>query len=233
MQLTYKSEMGKYRRYYHAIGDIAKQPKPQAYTTAIFSFLVVSLFGWYAIKPTLQTILFLRREIADNKTVNVQMEDKIAKLIEAQSLYGKIQSGLPLLNQALPDDPEAVDIMSQLRNLSNVSQATISSISVAKVPLSGQSASSSKTNSEATGTNKSSDPTSLSKKKVVDLPVIVVAGGTYKTVRAFLDGIIAMRRILSIENVSIAPDLINAQTVSATGDTPLRVILKLNAHYIN
>ena len=87
MPFNYKTEIQRYRKYYHSLEPVLAKPRSKAYTTIVFSFLAVSLFGWYAIMPTIQTILFLQREIKDKTQLSTQMEDKIAALIEAQSYY--------------------------------------------------------------------------------------------------------------------------------------------------
>ena len=73
----YKKEYDRYKRYYLSMEPVLTKPVNQAYTAIIFSFLAVSLFGWYAIRPTVQTIVTLKREIADKTVLNKQMEDKI------------------------------------------------------------------------------------------------------------------------------------------------------------
>jgi len=85
-----------------------KKPKMRASTTAVFSFLAISLFTWYAIRPTAQTIIFLRREISDKTALNEQMENKITALIESQDTYEKIKERLPIVQQALPPNPDGV-----------------------------------------------------------------------------------------------------------------------------
>lgn len=199
-------------RYYQSLTEFVKQPKTTIYTGAIFSFLAVSLFGWYAIRPTLQTILFLRREIADNKIVSIQMEEKISKLIEAHALYQTIKPRLALLAQALPEDPSAIAVVTQLKNLATVSGATISAITVSAVPLTN--------NVAKTG-----------KKKMADTPIQMVVGGTYPTIKSILTGIINLRRALTIETFTITPEKTNT-TEGPVPDVKLRMVLKVQAHYL-
>ncbi len=58
-----KSELQRFRRYYQRLGPFLTKQKNSQSTAAIFSLLAVSLFGWYAVRPTVPTILSLRREI--------------------------------------------------------------------------------------------------------------------------------------------------------------------------
>lgn len=211
-------------RYYQSLTQFVKRPKITIYTGAIFSLLAVSLFGWYAIRPTLQTILFLRREIVDNTLVSRQMEEKISKLIEASSVYQTIKPRLPLLTQALPDDPVPVTVLAQLKLLATDAGATVSAITVAPVPLSA--------NQEKSAPGKGKQVTRLrAPKKVADTTVTMVAGGTYDTLKTVLSRIIAQRRILSVDTITITPDK-TPTGGGSTGDVKLRMVVKLHVHYL-
>lgn len=221
MAINYKSEVERYKRFYQNIGEASGQPKTQAYTTAIFSFLAVSLFGWYAIRPTIVTILFLQREIADNRAVSQQMEIKIGNLIEAQATLQQYQNDLPLLSQALPQDPSAIKVANTLEQLANSTGASISAINVIKVPLvSGVSTPSAQI---------SSNPLSaLHTYKIVDVPLTLSVSGTYSKLENFLTGIVNLRRIITINSIDITPQ--GGQT--GTGEPELSAVLRLMTHYL-
>ncbi len=222
MAFNYKTEIERYKRYYQNIGSSAGQPYTQAYTAAIFSFLAVSLFGWYAIRPTIETILFLQREITDNKAVSQQMEVKISKLIDAQAALQQYQKDLPLLAQALPQNPSAINVAAALKKLGNNTGATISAINLASTPLvSGAASQSGETNSTALS--------SLPNQKIIDIPITLTASGTYPNLQNFLNGIINLRRIITINSIDLAP---NAQADVSTSEIQLRIVLKLTAHYL-
>src|SRR4030042_3240810 len=115
--LPTQNKFSRFRRYYTAIEPILDKPRTRIYTAVIFSFLAISLFGWYAIKPTVQTIITLRKEIAEKTILNQQMEEKIASLIEAQNQYQAIHPQLSLLKEAIPSNPEAIELVIQTKNL--------------------------------------------------------------------------------------------------------------------
>lgn len=221
MPFNYKTELSRYKKYYQTLEHVAGQPKSHMYTTAIFSFLVVSLFGWYAIRPTIQTILFLRRQIADDQIVNQKMEDKITAMIQAQSSYQTVQAQLPLLTQALPDNPEAIDVVSSLRNLSQIAQASISSLSVSQSPLVA-----------TTQTATTSAVSSLSKKaKIASVPISLSLSGSFPSINTFLNGVLSMRRILTIQSMNIKQDM-ESNVASGSATTSIRLVIKLNMYYL-
>lgn len=217
---TKKTEIDRYRRYYQAMEDIVKHPKANAYTTAIFSFLAVSLFGWYAVRPTLQTILTLRREIADNTKISARMEDKITKLIEVQASYQSVQDDIPLLDQALPSAPDAIGIVSQLKNLAQANSASVSSITVSSVPIIGKPSESTESGSKQEGANK----------KVHDVPISMIITGSYPGLRSFVEGLTSLRRIVTIDAITLNLDK-DIRTSSTSSDIALKMTVKVNAHY--
>lgn len=208
-----KSAEGQFHRYYQKLSPVLKKPKMRASTTAVFSFLAISLFAWYAIRPTAQTIIFLRREIADKTVLNEQMENKITALIEAQATYETIKDRLPVIEQALPNNPDGVILARQLRNLAVVSGASISAIQIPSLPLLGQ---------EATPGAK------LAQQKPMDqFPVSLVISGSYISLKQFMDGLLTLRRITGIDAITIKPAL----RQGLAGDA-LQLSIRLQSYYL-
>ncbi len=200
------------RRYYKDLAPLLKKPKMRASTTAVFSFLAVSLFLWYAVRPTAQTIIYLQREIKDKTTLNKQMEAKITALIEAQATYETIASRLPLLVDALPRSPDPAILAVELRNIANVSQASISAMQIAGVPL---------TTKDATPGAKL-----IARQPLQDFTISLVISGPYTAIKAFLDGLITLRRITTIDMVSIRQGV----TLNSS-DTALQLSIRLKSYY--
>lgn len=223
MPYNYRTELAKYRKYYQSLEPLASKPSSRTYTTIVFSFLAVSLFGWYAIRPTLQTILFLRREITDKTELNKKMEDKISALIEAQAYYQEIEPLLPFVDQALPVRPDAVPVVVQLRNLASISGVLITTLQIPTVPLLGTNTEETKSSSRGVAPIKES-PFSVS----------VTVQGIYPAVHSFLDGIVTMRRILAIDGISLAPSAQEASSQSAVlSSRLLQLTVKMKTFYIS
>ena len=226
MAFNYKTEFQRYRKYYQSLEPVLAKPKSRAYTTIIFSFLAVSLFGWYAIRPTIQTILFLQREIRDKTELNKKMEDKIAALIESQAYYQQIEPLLPAINQALPTIPDAVPLLIQLRNLASASGTLVGAIQLPTVPLTGQAI------GPAAKGAKSAGDAAGNKQQIYDLSISV--RGAYPNVRAFLEGITRMRRIVSVDALAVLP--MKAESEGSASAIPsgrlLQLALRLKAYYL-
>lgn len=206
------AESNQFHRYYQKLQPIMKKPKMRASTTAVFSFLAISLFAWYAIRPTAQTIIYLRREILDKTALNEQMENKITALIEAQEKYESIENRLPVLRQALPGNPDAIILARQLRNLAASSGASISAIQIPSLPILGQ---------EATPGAKLAPP-----KPLENFPVSVTLTGQYPALKGFMDGLITMRRITSVDSIAF-----KMSTSKEAFVNDLQLSLKLTSYY--
>lgn len=228
--------IGRYKRYYQSIDAITKHPRTRNYTAVIFSFLAISLFGWYAIRPTIQTILLLRREIEDDKKVSKLMEDKIAKLIDAQASYQKVRSEVSLIPEALPQDPDAIHIAAALRSLGDTTNASVSAITIADSPLLGSDKSSSQSASKATAQSSGSTPpvTVFKGQSVSDIPFNVTVEGPYSTILSYINELLSLRRIISIETLHLGESKdTSTANASSSATIQLQLVLKLNAHYLS
>jgi len=224
MAYNYKTELGRYKRYYQSLEPIFNKTSSRTYTSVIFSFLAVSLFGWYAVRPTIQTILYLKREIADDTVTDKQMEDKISALIEAQAYYQQIEPLLPAVDQALPPNPEVVPLVIQLRNLASTSGVLLTSLQPNSTPLLG------KTPDKNTNTPTSSLVSS--KQQSYDLTVSVQ--GSFENIQSYINGIINMRRVTSITGMTISPikgDQSSSPSAALSIDT-LQLALRLKTYYL-
>jgi len=223
MPYNYKTELQRYRKYYQSLEPILKKSSSRAYTAVIFSFLAVSLFGWYAIRPTIQTILYLRREIVDKTEINRKMEDKISALIEAQAVYQEIEPLLPNVDQALPSQPDALPLLVQIRNLASRSAVTVTTIQLPAIPLLGEDNSQ---NKKSTKTNTSAKP----------LPVDLTIGvlGQYVSIRSFIEGMIAMRRVVAIDGITVSPYRTGSESSQSAiqHSRLIQLVLKLRTFYI-
>lgn len=230
MAVEVKPELQAYKRYFRSLEAVSKRQTSHIYSSVILSLLAISLFGWYAIKPTIQTIIFLRREIEDNKKVSRQMEEKIAKLIQAQAAYQAVQASLPLASQALPANPELVELANQLKHLALSVDASVSAIDAGEAAIIGDQTALLNKNEATTAANPKAPADVF--QKVYDLPLLVAVVGPYKSVHAFLDGVTRMRRIATIKSMQISRDKINSDQ-NTSGEAFIRLNLQLTLHYIN
>lgn len=222
MAFDYKKEYERYKRYYQSIEPELAKPATRAYTAIIFSFLVVSLFSWYAIRPTMQTIFTLKREIADKTDLNKKMEDKISALIEAQAAYQDMEPNLPLINQALPQTSDAVRAARQLQALAEDSHVTVTGISISSLPLTAD-----------TGPGM---PQATASGKLANFPISLSVTGAYPDIKNFIGGILNLRRTIQIDSMVFIPvrasDTIATNSATPTS-TQIKLDLKLKVFYLS
>ncbi len=131
----------KYLAYIHSLPSF-KEEKMQSYATLILTLFAISLFGMFAIAPTLTTIVSLRKTLADNVFLNEQLQTKISAMSKLQQAYSQLSPQLPLLYAAVPKTPESSKLTGKIRAVAVKSGVTliqlrINSINVAtakKVP---------------------------------------------------------------------------------------------------
>lgn len=202
MAFNYKTEYDRYKRYYQNLTPVLNKPKNHQYTAVVFSFLAVSLFGWYAIRPTIQTILFLKRDIADKKIVNQKMEEKISNLIEAYATFEEIEQNLLILDQALPSDPSIFDLAGQIRTLGAESGVILVGVQAQETPI-GAATPSATTRRPAAA-------------KLIDVPITIVVNGEFTQIQQFLQGLANLRRITSVDTALFQPiSVVNESTEGA------------------
>ncbi len=140
------------------------------------------------------------------------MEDKISALIEAQATYESVEDKLPLVAQALPHNPDGVILARQLRNLANISGSSISAIQIPSIPLLSK---------EATISTKLT-PT----KPIEEFPITVVLSGQYENIKAFLNGLLSLRRVTAINSISI-----KRFTQREGSDDSVQISIALQSYY--
>jgi Tfp pilus assembly protein PilO len=205
-----------FRRYAKTIEPLIKKPQNRVYTTTILSFLVVSLFLWYAIRPTVRTILSLRREIADNVKISKSMEEKISMLVQAQAIYQKEIDRLPLVSQAVPNTSTPLQALTTIRDLALQSGATVSGIQLTTARLTNPVAT-----SGASLTNPKPEKTTFS----------ITIDGQYENIKTFLDTVVNLRRIITINSIIVEP-LKKNQTDTLVVNPQLRLAVELTIYHL-
>lgn len=222
----------RYRRYATSVGNVIAKPKNKAYTTVVFSILAIALLAWYAIRPTINTILHLRREISDKKVVTQQMEEKIINLIQAQSTYRTIEPKLSLLDTALPVDPQILSLATQLRNLTTLHGVTLTSLSAGSTPLISETVIPKK----IIDANVPIDETQKISKKdskdqhIIEIPLNASMTGPYSGIVGVLTGIEAMRRLLYVSTITLTPSTNDADPTNA-GSAMMQFTVQLTSYY--
>jgi len=82
-----------------------KEERIGAFFTLALTLTTITIFGLFAINPTLTTIAQLRKQLEDNKFVDQKLREKIANLRTLQDNYTQIQENIPVVLDAIPTAP--------------------------------------------------------------------------------------------------------------------------------
>ncbi len=206
MSLLTTPSLHTYRRYYQRIEPILQQSQTAGYLVLILSFATLAFFGYFAIKPTLATIITLRRQIQDSRFVNEQLEKKIGDLITAQESYQQIQSDFPLIYASIPQAPQFSTLITALESLTAEYSASISALQTQLLPL----------HPLTPATQGTVQPA-----KLVEFSVTVT--GDYPHIVQFLERLIRISRLITIRSIEMQSQQSNAI---------IQVNLVLSAYYL-
>jgi hypothetical protein len=78
------------------------------------TFMLISFFLLFAIKPTAYTISSLLGEIQSKEVLVKQLRAKIANVIQAQEAFSQVQGKYQLIESSLPDSPRYNHAYTQL-----------------------------------------------------------------------------------------------------------------------
>ncbi len=170
----------KYEKYYKDILPYLKKQKNQEYFAIILTLGATIFFALFAINPTISTIVKLRKEIEDSKFVESALTKKINNLSSLSTEYSVIQSDIPVVLDAIPEQPQAPTLVGQIQTIAQGSNVVIEKLDVSEVGLNEAGAStSSKFSFELTGTS------------------------NYESLDSFISELITMQRIVSLEKISL------------------------------
>lgn len=125
----------KYKRYYTYIPPFLKTKIVRNYTYLILTFFTTAFFAFSAIKPTINTIMKLRRQIIDARISEQKLQEKINALSSGQDLLSTIGNDIEIIESSLPSQPEIGPFVKQIENLAAANLLSFQSLSFGSLPL--------------------------------------------------------------------------------------------------
>ncbi len=114
--------------------DFYQSPVARVSLELVFSIVAIIFFAIFAIKPTLQTVSELVKEIEDKRVLDEQLAQKIASLNTAQSQYQKFNSQFYLLDEAIPKTARLVEGLKIVEKIASDNNLVIQGITISAVP---------------------------------------------------------------------------------------------------
>ncbi len=122
-----------YSRYYTYIKPFATIPVVKTYGSTIFTILIVIFFIFYAIKPTIETILVLQKNLADSTILLEKVNQKAKNLADAKQNYDKFNANTILKNKLLDYLPDTVTLRSLTSTLEQTTKQHNASVSAIQI----------------------------------------------------------------------------------------------------
>lgn len=126
-----KSKSSLYSRYFSYIKPVGKLPIVKNYGTIIFTLVTTAILIFFAIKPTVETILVLQKKLVNSNEVLQKITQKSNDLSLGRKNYDDLDQNIKdKIAAAIPD---TVNLKSTLQILEQTAKAHDASISALQI----------------------------------------------------------------------------------------------------
>jgi len=190
-----------YRRYVKNLALMyQKRQDVRSFIEILLSLTAITIFGLFAIKPTFITIIDLNNQINGKRETVGLLNNKIQALAEAQEIFNQNRANLPLIDIAIPTNPEPEVYIRQIEGLAAKHSLSISNMNTTNVPLlSDGSQNEAENTAQKAEENKTGDFPSNTKSFMFE----ITASGKFNNIKAFLSDFESLRRAMFVDLISI------------------------------
>ena len=129
MSLTLSTQVSQIRPLYDYLKKQRENRKFVKYVEISATFILITFFLVFALRPAIITISTLRGDIESKKLIREELHSKIDKVILAQDLFSQVQERYQVVNSSLPDRPnyyDAATIIQQIGQKYEISPESLS-----------------------------------------------------------------------------------------------------------
>jgi Tfp pilus assembly protein PilO len=179
-----KNKSAIYSRYYTFIKNSGKFTVIKNYGSTIFSLLITAIFILFAIKPTIETILVLKKKLENSNQVLESLNKKATDISKAKNNFDALSPEIKTkINTAIPDSVNLSTIINNLEELVETNNSSISAIQFEPVTI----------------TKFSPENTS----SVKEIPFVLTVEGAYQNIITLLQQLYTSSRVIQIDTVSL------------------------------
>lgn len=175
------------------------------YGFIIAFFLIFSFFIFFAIKPNLETAFKLQKELEELRKIDDNYNEAIDTILKVQSALEGHRDDVPLLNQALPPNPQVNKIIADIQSSASSSGIPLTRLNVQEVPI----------------------KTPSLDKNMKNYIITFESTSEFDSVQRFVAGFLSQRRLKLINNLELSKD---AQVGSESAQ--LRVAFEIEGFYL-
>ena len=132
--INYRNSIDRYRKY---LLVMQKRPLWRATLFVTLSLLLLIILLVFALRPTLLTIAGLMNDIDTKKEIHIKLEEKVSNLQKMVQSYQRIQDKLPVLEAAIPTNPNFSKWGQYIQISASTSGFILESLRLEKIALSG------------------------------------------------------------------------------------------------
>ncbi len=178
------------RRYSQDLRRYYRMPAVQVSLTLVLSVFLMSIFVFFALRPTILSIVNLKKTISESKKVLQQLETKVNFLQKASNQLETLRPVIPNINNSIPNNGAMYSpITFAIDELAFQTGVVVESESLGPTLLYSRIL---------------SPFTPNKNQKVVELSFNLRVSGGYSEVTNFLNLMMKMERIVLVDNVTIA-----------------------------
>lgn len=190
----------KQSRYYTYIRPIMRNKFARTYSSLIFSLITIAVFSFYAIRPTVVTILSLQKSIDEQTQILKTLKNKVTDLILGKQNYDSIpRSTKDKLDNLIPNNTDLPGLINSLTFAAEEAEATISGLQFQPTDV--------------------LQPTNqiLKNAQVNQVDFTLNAQGEFSSLLKLLSNLERLDRLIAISNINFALPSEGALVMSITG----------------
>lgn len=169
-----------------ALNNFYHNPVAQVSFELFLTIGLVIFLGIFAIKPTIQTMSELIKEIENKEKLEQQLTQKIAALQTAQAELITIKPLLPALDEAIPSNPEIIRSAKIIEKMATDSKVVIRSMGLSEVP------------------NDAPEGTTFAEKSKQNLVFSMSIAGDYLSIREFVETMRNSKKSFIVSSVTFS-----------------------------
>jgi len=180
---------------YIKLFPITQTEQVKTYTTLILTLIAVIIFGLFAINPTINTIVELKKTLADSEFADEALDRKLAALQSLQQQYGELGETLNRVAATLPTTPDAPLLLAKVQTLASDAGLTILKVEALQIELTKKGGA-------------MNQPTPF--------PFGITVSGSYDQILTLLESLPRLDRLVSIDTVTLTRNTDGSSQVTAT-----------------
>lgn len=173
-------------RYFTYVEPVLRSPVVKTYGTTIFTIAVLIIFTFFAIKPTVETILVLQKKLENSQKVYEKIIQKSENLTLARQNYQNIDSASKAkIRTLIPVNPDIKTVIQTLEAIALINQASISAIQVQPITINID------------------DNQDLNNSELAEVTFTLNLEGNYNNLVSFIKQLRRANRLFTIEGMSL------------------------------